>query len=267
MTFTFAALRIARVFDNARDVSRHWEEILKPQDKHNKAIKGWIRPLSMPSIRILSFENPVEKIEPAMLLCDLCRDRPTDALETIKKRYLKLSTQDLDIFIVPAESPILEKIVWPLKSAKQAFCLADFIGCIALCGMVCEMAIIFIYDLAVSLWDISRLDHKCQKIFVARKYERLGQEQRIKELRKLGAITDLLTEDANTVRRIRREYLHFLSKGYANIEEDAYKAYTAAFRVIRSLVALPLGEQGKLAIPAHLRSYLELKGVSSPNRD
>jgi len=238
---------------------------LKPQDKNNKTIRGWIRPLSMPSIRILPFENPVEKIDPAMLVRDLCRDSPTDTLEAIKKRYLKLSTQDLDIFFVPAESLILEKIVWPLKSAKQAFCLADFISCIALCGIVCEMAIVFIYDLAANLWDISRLDSKYQKIFTGRKYERFGQDRRIKELRKLGAITNELAEDANAVQRIRREYLHFLSKDYAGLEEDAYETYIAAFRVIKSLIALPLGEQGKLAIPAHLKSYLESKGVSSPN--
>jgi hypothetical protein len=219
----------------------------------------------MPSIRILPFERPMERIDPAMLVRDLCRDSPTDALEAIKKRYLKLSTQDLDIFIVPAESLILEKIVWPLKSAKEAFCLADFIGCVALCGMVCEMAIVFIYDLAASLWDISYLDAKYQEIFADRKYERLGQERRIKTLRELGAITDEVAADANTVRRVRREYLHFLSKGYDRLEEDACEAYIAAFRVIRSLVALPFGEQGKLTMPAHLKSYLELKGVSSPN--
>jgi hypothetical protein len=207
----------------------------------------------------------VERIDPALLVRDLCRDRPADPIESIKKRYLKLSTEDLDIFIVPAKNLILENIVLPLKSAKQAFCLADFIACIALCGMVCEMAIVFIYDLAASLWHISHLDPKYKKIFAARRYERLAQGQRVKELRKLGAIPDELAEDANTVRRIRRECLHFLDKDYARLEEDAYEAYTATFRVIRSLVALPLGKQKKLAIPAHVKSYLESKGVSSPN--
>lgn len=241
---------------------------MKPQTGQNKMIQGWLRPLSMPSIRTLPFKSLAEKIDPIMLLRDLCRDSPTDppeAIKSIKKRYLKLSTQDLDISVVPAEKLILEKIVWPLKSAKQAFCLADFIGCIALCGMVCEMAIVFIYDLGASLWDISRLHAKHKKIFADRKYERLGQKQRIKELRNLGAITDELADNANTVRRIRRAYLHFLSKDYTKLEEDAYEAYKAAFRVIKPLVALPLGEQGKLVIPAHLKSYLESKGVSSPN--
>ena len=238
---------------------------MKAQDKHDKIIKGWIRPLSIPSIKIFPFERPVERIDPALLVRDLCRDRPTDLLEAIKRRYLKLSAEDLDIVIVPAINLILERIVWPLKSAKQAFCLADFIACIALCGMVCEMAIVFIYDLAASLWNISRLGPKYKKMFADRRYEGLAQEQRVKELRKLGAIPDELAEDANTVRRIRREYLHFLDKNYARLEEDAYEAYTATFRVVRSLVALPLGKKKELAIPAHVKSYLELKGVSSPN--
>ncbi len=238
---------------------------MERQEKDKKTVQGWLRPLSMPSIRILPFERPVERIDPVMLVRDLCRDSPADPVEAIKQRYLKLSTQDLDILVVPAEKLILEKIVWPLKSAKQAFCLADFIDCIALCGMVCEMAIVFTYDLGASLWDISRLDDKYRKIFIERKYERLGQEQRIKKLRKLGAIPEAFAEDANTVRKIRREYLHFLSKDYSSLEEDAYQAYRAAFRVTKSLVALPLGQQGKLAIPTHLKSYLESKRISSPN--
>lgn len=233
------------------------------ESKEERLVQGWIRPLSMPSIQILPSERPVDKIDPARLVQDLCRDNSPDVLEKVKKRYLRLSTQDLDIFIVPAENVILDKIVWPLITAKQAFCLTNFIGCIALCGMVCEMAIVFIYDLGASLWDISCLDHQYQHIFIDRKFERLGQKRRINELLKLGAISDKFAKDAHTVREIRRGYLHFLSKDYSKSEKDAYEVYTAAFRVIKPLVALPLGKKGKLVVPSHLKTYLESKAVTS----
>ena len=158
---------------------------MKRQDDGNTTMHGWIRPLSMPSIRILPFERPVEKVDPADLLRDLCRDSEPEALDVIKQRYLRLSTSQLDIFVVPAESLILEKLVWPLKSAKQAFCMGDFIGCIALCGMVCEMAIVVIWDLAADLWDINDLEDKYKKIFAERKYERHGQAKRIKTYKSL----------------------------------------------------------------------------------
>ena len=74
---------------------------MKAQDEHDKTMQGWIRPLSMSSIGIMPFEGAVEKIDPALLVRDLCRDRPTDVLEAIKKRYLRVSTQDLDVFLVP----------------------------------------------------------------------------------------------------------------------------------------------------------------------
>jgi len=61
-------------------VMRHSEETLKPQTGQNKMIQGWLRPLSMPSIRTLPFKSLAEKIDPIMLLRDLCRDSPTDPL-------------------------------------------------------------------------------------------------------------------------------------------------------------------------------------------
>lgn len=229
--------------------------------ENDRLMEAWLRPLSMPSIRVLPFEKPVKRVNASALVRDLCWNESGDALEAVKKRYLKLSTEDLDISVVPAEKLVLNKIVWPLKSAKHAFCLADFLGCIALSGAVCEMVAVFIYDLASALWDISKVEIKYQKVFAGRRYERMGQAERIKNLQKLGAIPNEFADDATTVREIRREYLHYLSKDYTRIEEDAYRTYTAAFRVVKSLVALPLGEQGKLAIPAHLRSYLQSKGV------
>jgi hypothetical protein len=229
-------------------------------DKDSSIIQGWIRPLSMPSIRIVPFEKPTTRINATKLIRDLCRDNPSNVLAVIEKRYLRLSTEDLDIFIVPADNLILEKIVWPLKSAKQAFCLADFIGCIALCGMVCEMAIVFIYDLITSFLDTTQLGQEVQKVMISRrKFEQLGQKQRIRLLRRLNAIPKEFAELADTVREIRREYLHFLTKDYVTLEEDAFKVYTATFRVIKSLVALPLEKKGKVAIPVHLKAYLEVK--------
>jgi len=128
--------------------------------------------------------------------------------------------------------------------------------------MVCEMAILFLCDLAASLWDMNRLRHK--KIFAGGNYERITQEQRVKELLKLGAIPDELAKDAHIVRTIRVAYLHFLGTDDARLEQDAYEAYRAASRVIRPLVALPLGEQEKLAVPEDLKASLESTGSPQP---
>ncbi len=241
------------------------------EEDRPKTISGWLRPLSMPSIQVLPFEPPEKEIDPIALLRDLSRDQPENPLETIKTRYLRLSTSDLDIPIVPAEKKILERIIWPLKSAKQAFCIADFVGCIALCGMVCEMAIIFIYDLIASHGNPSQLSEKHKKLFEVtqyslggkaqqvKQYERYRQKQRIEILQELKAIPDQLAADANTAGEIRREYLHFLSKNYDRVEENAFEAYAATFRVVKPLVALPIGTEGAVVVPGHLKSYLESK--------
>ncbi len=60
-------------------------------------------------------------------------------------------------------------------------------------------------------------------------------------------------------KRFRRQYLHFLSKSYSRIEKDAEDAYKASFRVIKSLVDLPIGNEGKIVIPERLTNYLKKK--------
>ena len=220
-------------------------------------VEAWIRPLALPSIQVIPGESPVASVEPLRLITDLVRGSSTDPIAEIRERYLRLSTQELEILFVPADNLILEKMVWQLKSAKQAFCLADFVGCIALCGMACEMAAVFVFDLATSLRDLGSLDAKAQALFENRAYEKFGQARRIKVLRKLGAISAELASHADKVRELRAEYLHFLSKDYDQLDEDAYVAYVAAFHVIKAVVSLPLGDEGKLAIPSHLSAYLK----------
>jgi hypothetical protein len=240
------------------------EDRVGPKDTYDKTIRGWIRPLSIPSIMTLTFDRAMEDIDSEMLVRNLCREL-SEHPEAIKKRYLRLSADDLDIFMVPSENIILKKIILPLKSAKQAFSFADFIAVIALCGMVCEMAMIFLCELAASVWDTRRLGAEYKKMFEGKKYERLSQERLVKALQGLGIIPDNLAEEVNVVRVIRQKYRHIFGKDYDNLEQEAFVAYTAAFRIVRSLVALPLGTQKKLTTPAQMRSYLELKGASTPH--
>jgi len=68
-------------------------------------------------------------------------------------------------------------------------------------------------------------------------------------LRAYGLLNKERATDANKVRKIRNEYLHFLSKDYSKIEKDAEEAYKASFRLVKDLVDLPVGKEGKIVIP------------------
>ena len=226
---------------------------------NDKTIPGWLRPLSFSSIGELPFWPDNQPIDPSFLVKDLCLDFSSEFLESIRKRYWLLTTPELDIFVVPNEKKILEKLVWPLRAAKSSFILSDYLGCIALCGMVCEMAIIFLFELTAIQATGKSLSAKQQKQSFGRTFEKLGQEKRIQELHGATFLDEELAKDANAVQKIRRQYLHFLSKSYSRIEKDAEDAYKASFRLIKSLVDLPISNEGKIVIPERLTNYLKKK--------
>jgi hypothetical protein len=125
--------------------------------------------------------------------------------------------------------------------------------------MVCEMAIIFLFDLATIYATSKPLTTKQQKKIFGSTFEKLGQRERIRKLYKVELLNEELKTDANAVQEIRRQYLHFLSKSYSRIEKDAEDAYKASFRLIKSLVDLPIGNEGKIVIPERLTNYLKRK--------
>ena len=225
---------------------------------NDKPIPGWLRPLSL-IFGEMPYWPDNQPIDPSSLVQDLCQDFSQEFLENISKRYWLLSSPEFDIVVVPNEKKILEKLVWPLRKAKQAFILSDFLGCIALCGMACEMAMIFLFELAAIQATGKPLSTKQQKQIFGHTFEKLGQEERVKALREAKSLDEELAKDADAVRKIRRQYLHFLSKSYSRIEKDAEDAYKASFRVVKSLVDLPISNEGKVLIPEHLTNYLKKK--------
>lgn len=225
--------------------------------ENHKTIQGWIRPLSMPSLGGFPFGPDDQPIDPSNLVKDLCQDWSQDFSDRIRERYRRLTTTSLDIFVVPAEKKILKKLVWPLRAAKQTFVLGNYLGCISLCGMVCEMATVFLFDLAKISIRGKTLDIKHQKLLFGREFEKLGQERRIDVLSAYGLLSEELVKDANLVKKIRRCYLHFLSKDYSKIEKEAEDAYKASLRFTKSIVDLPIGNGGTVTMPKHLLEYLK----------
>lgn len=222
-------------------------------------VQAWLRPLAMPSIQVIPQEPPSSSPAPAEVLRDLIHGDPVSieaAVQGIRSRYLRISTVALDVPAVPAEGRILDRLVWQLKSAKQSFCLGDFVGCISLAGMVSEMTIVFLFDLAREAYDLSALSCDDRELLQSREYEDLHQQQRVKRLRKLGVISQDAADTANRIRCIRREYLHLLSKDFSELERDAESAYSDALSIVRMATGISVGEGGRGALPELLQHYL-----------
>src|SRR5690242_15308257 len=66
----------------------------------------------------------------------LCAPGTPSDVPSVVRRYKEISVEAEDrIFVAPAIPAILQKLIWPLRYAKGAYSLGDYVGTIALCGM------------------------------------------------------------------------------------------------------------------------------------
>ena len=235
---------------------------------NNQLVSGWLRPLEFPSIGsipiatkmgVILFATESNPVDQTFFIQDLCSDYKPDYIESLRKRYKLLTTPKLAMVFVPNEKKILEKIIWPLKTAKKSFILNDYLGCIALCGVVSEMSLIFLFSVAINPNTERNYSIIEQKQLFGTTFEKLGQEKRLDWLAKLKLANEEFLLDAKMVQKIRRQYIHFLSKSYTRIQNDAEVVYKASFKLVKSLVDLPFGNDGRIIIPSHLSSYLRKK--------
>jgi hypothetical protein len=228
---------------------------------------GWINPLKCPEI----------DLEPRLPNADAARatpeaDRLLDYLqapegdrsrEAFVARYEEIAAVPDPLPIVPAEPTILEKLVWPLRQAKGSYALGNYLGCIALCGMVGEMV-------AILLWDISRvalqghpMTEPEQRAMFGSTFEKLGQARRTEVLHALKLVDDASKAAFDDLRGIRSRYLHLLSQPHAQVAADARRAYENALKV----VAVVLGQtfhDGAVVLRPDLMAYLTEKGIVQP---
>jgi hypothetical protein len=217
----------------------------------------WVNPL-----RFLSLEGPPlnpkgTEIDYQGLIDDLCRPNNDRSVESIRERYKRLTNSDASLFLVPVNESILQKLVWPLRSAKQSFCLGNYLGCIALCGTVAEMITIFLFDRAGPTINGAKMDLTIQKKLFGNSFEKLGQERRVEILEAYGILKKELADAADQIRGIRRAYLHILSKEFNGLEKDAETAYKCATKLVTEIVGLTPAESGTVNVPPHLTNYLK----------
>lgn len=221
-----------------------------------------LNPLMFSAIEAASNGSPVPTVDEILeylLSPDVTRTRDGFAV-----RYNEISAPD-DLPVAPNEPTILEKLVWPLRHAKGSYALGNFLGCIALCGVVSEMV-------AVLLWDISKvrlgsdiMTEQKQADLFASSFEKLGQDRRTKVLHAFKLIDDEAKVAFDELRILRRRYLHLLSQTHEEISSDARRAYAATVRLVK-VVLPPSFQNGILMLRPDLMAYLVEKGLASKER-
>jgi hypothetical protein len=192
----------------------------------------------------------------------LCAPETPHAPADLLARYRKINSRAPHVFVAPQESRLLDRLVWPLRHAKGSFMVGNYLGTIALCGLVAEMVAMLIFETAGVQLNGLPLDKKQQERLFGRSFEKLGQERRVDVLRSFGMITEAIERHFDSIRNVRRNYLHLWSADHNSSEEDAIVCFDAATRLVIGALGLTV-KDGTLVLREEIVKYLRQHGIIS----
>jgi len=202
-------------------------------------------------LRMRLFIQPIEWIDAQMFMADrqgqvpdlrsaidfLCTPGVGKEPEDLVSRYREVSADAKRICFAPGETEILHSIFWPLRHARAAYVLGNYLATIALCGAVCEVLTLLLFEMRPVVLGKTRMSRSREKRVFGKRVDDLSQERRINILRGLGKITGEMANDFDEVRKMRNEHLH----GYFSTHETAQQDAVTVYRTTASLVADTLG--------------------------
>lgn len=145
----------------------------------------------------------------------LCTPGVSPFLPDLIERYKEISQEKPRLFVAPADQNMLEKVVWPLRNAKASYFVGNYLSTVALCGVVAEMMAIFLYEVA----QIEGKAIKTKKGYKLNSewFEKKSQERRVEALSTNNIIDRSIALKFDTIREIRRKYLHRWSVDHSKI--------------------------------------------------
>ena len=221
-------------------------------------IKAQINPLAFIEAELPSAGEP-ESITGETILSFLCPPGTMEDAHNLVERYKTISSGPT-LFAAPAEPRILEKLVWPLRHAKASYVVGNNLAVVALCGMVAEMVAVLLWELAESKLNSQAMTEREETALFGRKFEKLGQERRVRILEAYRIIASKVADDFDTIRRIRRQYLHLWSQDHQRLAEDAVKCFHAAIGLVIEAIGQDF-KDGKVLLNPALVKYLGRKGM------
>ena len=195
----------------------------------------------------------------------LCSPETDSDLDRLAERYKAISQEDVElpIYLAPMEPRIRHKLVWPLRQAKGSFMVGNYIGTIAISGMVAEMVALLLFEIAELTHDGGPLYEALQVKLFGRTFERLNQERRIDVLLGYGIITVEIAQHFTVVRGIRNAHLHVLEYDENEVTADARRIYRSTLALV--LRVLGSDDPGRpVKMRPELIRFLERNGVPAP---
>ncbi len=228
-----------------------------------RLIKGWINPLQLIELDKPWSDPANNDVTTEEILNFICTPGEDNSVKDLIGRYKEISQEKKRLSIAPAEERILEKLVWPLRHAKADYMVGNYLGTISLSGMVAEMVAILWFELSEISFNKKILRNNEQKHIFGREFEKLGQQRRVEILHSFNVISDEIKTDFDTIRTLRRKYLHLWSQDHDRIPKDASKSFFSAVSIVVEVIGQDF-RNGMVLINPKLVKYLEKKGVYQP---
>jgi hypothetical protein len=204
--------------------------------------------------------NKREQLSVAELLEELCTPGVPCDLPAVIARGDEITKGAPFPFLVPADQELVERLLWPLRNAKCMYVLGQYLGTIALCGMVAEMSALLLFDISEVSFGGQPLLQVTERMVFGRSFERLGQKKRVEVLKASGLIDSEVEDSFKLIRETRNRCLHLYSTQHEKLDHDAKALYHAAARILVYVLGQDLREGALMLRPA-LRKHLEARGV------
>jgi len=240
---------------------------LKMSEKSDdKLIEAFINPLAFLKVDEPWATHLNDTATPENILKYMCTPGVDSKVQGFVERYKEVSREKTRLFAAPVENRILEKLVWPLRHSKACYMAGNWLGTIALCGMVSEMVAVLLYELSEIKINNRKMTLSDEKALWGSSFEKLGQDKRVKILHVYNIIDDETKAHFDLIRTTRKKYLHLWSQDHDSLPKDAVQLFNSAAAVVVKAIGQDIRE-GKIYLNPTLIKYLERKGVYTPDED
>lgn len=221
-----------------------------------QTIPVFLRPLALLELGEGLPSQDLGEFDAEAVLRFLCEPGVGHSVEDIKARNEVISREERQVFAVPAVDQILRRLVWPLRHAKGSFLVGNYLGTIALCGLVAEMLALLLRDMSHLSLNGKPMTVNDERRLFGSSFEKLGQERRVGVLHAYGIIDDETQSAFDAVRSIRRRYLHFLGTPDDDIVPDATNCYVNTVDLTMKIIAEQGFQEGRILLRRQVLDYM-----------
>ncbi|NOJ27663.1 MAG: hypothetical protein DA330_06600 [Nitrososphaera sp.] len=227
-------------------------------------IETWINPLvCLEADDRFMFNKPIQLTTDAVLRYLAETDKGVPNIDEMKANYARVSTNITKLFAVPAEVMILSKIIRPLKHALGYFMIGNYLESIAMCGMVSEMAAVFLFQINELSIDGKSINNEKQASEALEEFERTPQSVRTQKLLNWNLIDEETKIKFDEIAKKRNIYLHRISANEDDIDKVAATTFNNILDIILSITGLGIGQPGKMILNPKILVYLQKKNLLS----